>query len=126
MQDYIKVINATIDMINHFKGVEENIISVSKDSSLRLANLIENGTIQANEEVVLALQYQDIVSQRLSATMEAMEETNKYLQQYAKDVLCTEEFLEHLSFTLQNAIKKQLAFEGNCDTDDSSEDDIFF
>jgi hypothetical protein len=126
MNDSEKVLNSAIDMINHFEDVEKNIIVVSKESSLKLAKLIESGKIEADEEVVTALQYQDIVSQRLSATIEAMEETKKYLEQYVTDGMCADELLEKLSFTLQNAIKKQIAFEGSTELDDSTEDDIFF
>jgi uncharacterized protein YwgA len=113
-------------MINHFEDVERNIIAVSKESSLKIAKLIEDGKVEASDEVVSALQYQDIVSQRLSATIEAMEETKRYLQNYVSDSMCADELLEKLSFTLQNAIKKQIAFEGSQDIDDSTEDDIFF
>jgi hypothetical protein len=126
MQDSEKVLNSAIDMINHFEDVEKNIIEVSKESSLKLAKLIEDGKIEASQDVVSALQYQDIVSQRLSATIEAMEETKMYLQDYVSEGMCADELLEKLSFTLQNAIKKQIAFEGSRDIDDSTEDDIFF
>jgi hypothetical protein len=126
MQDCAKVLNSAIDMINHFEEVEKNIISESKQSSMELARLIDDGKINATEEVIDALQYQDIVSQRLSATVEAMENTKKFIQEYVDDNMCPEEFLDKLSFTLQNAIKKQLAFEGSHDTDDTKEDDIFF
>jgi hypothetical protein len=126
MEDSEKVLNSAIDMINHFEDVERNIIAVSKESSLKIAKLIEDGKVEASDEVVSALQYQDIVSQRLSATIEAMEETKRYLQNYVSDSMCADELLEKLSFTLQNAIKKQIAFEGSQDIDDSTEDDIFF
>lgn len=69
-----KMIVSLDALLEHVKQVEEEIISLSKDSFLQLHEVISRNNVALDDKSIEAMQYQDIVSQQLGATIEAIEE----------------------------------------------------
>jgi len=68
------------DLLEHVKQVELDTISISKEAQMKLANFMEKNGCVLDDDAAEAMQYQDIVSQQLSATIEAIDMVQKNLQ----------------------------------------------
>jgi len=71
------------ELLEHIKQVERDTITISKEAQMKLSSFIESNNIEIDDEAAEALQYQDIVSQQLSATIEAIELVQKNLQMFS-------------------------------------------
>ena len=71
------------NLLEHIKEVEQDTINISQEAQMKLSSFIERNKIQIDDEAAEALQYQDIVSQQLTATIEAIELVQKNLQMFA-------------------------------------------
>ena len=71
------------NLLEHIKQVEQDTINISKEAQMKLSSFIERNEIQIDDEAAEALQYQDIVSQQLTATIEAIDLVQKNLQMFA-------------------------------------------
>jgi hypothetical protein len=77
------IFDSLYELLDHIKQVEQDTISISKEAQMKLSSFMENKNIELDDEAAEALQYQDIVSQQLSATIEAIELVQKNLQMFA-------------------------------------------
>ncbi len=71
------------ELLEHIKEVEKDTIKISKEAQMKLSTFMENQNIELDDDAAEALQYQDIVSQQLSATIEAIELVQKNLQMFS-------------------------------------------
>ena len=77
------IFDSLYELLDHIKQVEQDTINISKEAQMKLSSFMENKNIELDDEAAEALQYQDIVSQQLSATIEAIELVQKNLQMFA-------------------------------------------
>jgi len=109
------------DLLEHIKQVERDTITISKEAQMKLSSFIEKNNIQIDDEAAEALQYQDIVSQQLSATIEAIELVQKNFKMFAhtfmQDEITSDESVVKLrskmDVVLQQAKEKKDAFSGH-------------
>ena len=121
------------DLLEHIKQVETDTINISKEAQMKLSSFIEKNNIEIDDEAAEALQYQDIVSQQLSATIEAIELVQKNLQMFAhtfkQDEMIADESVIKLrtkmDTVLDQAKAKKDAFSGHV-KDNSDEHEIEF
>ncbi len=119
-------------LLAHIKNVEEDTMSLSKDSLLKLSSFLERNSIEIDDDVAQALQYQDIISQQLSASIEAIEAIQKSIHQfkfaYKEDESIALESMSLLQKKLGNILERakdnRRAFSGNIDH--NSDDEIEF
>ncbi len=108
-------------LLEHIRIVEEETISLSRESMLKLSGFLERQGIAVDDEVTEALQYQDIIAQQLSATIEAIESVQKNIHQFnhafREDEKIAVSSFENLQNKLSSAIaraqEKRKAFSGN-------------
>ncbi len=121
-------------LLEHIKEVERDTINISKEAQLKLSAFIEHNKIEIDDEAAEALQYQDIVSQQLSATIEAIEAVQKNLQLFAHTFKEDEKIADEsvvklrkkLSSVLDDAKAKKEAFLGHVKNTDDEHDIEFF
>ena len=77
------IFDSLYELLEHIKQVEKDTINISKEAQMKLSSFMENKNIELDDDAAEALQYQDIVSQQLSATIEAIELVQKNLQMFA-------------------------------------------
>ena len=120
-------------LLEHIKQVERDTISISKEAQMKLSSFMEKKNIELDDEAAEALQYQDIVSQQLSATIEAIELVQDNLQMFADTFKEDEKIADEsaiklrakLSTVLEDAKAKKEAFSGHV-KDKSDEHEIEF
>lgn len=121
------------ELLEHIKQVEQDTINISKEAQMKLSAFIERNEIQIDDEAAEALQYQDIVSQQLSATIEAIELVQKNLQMFAHTFKEDEKIADEsvlklrskMNAVLLQARAKKDAFSGHV-KDSSDEHEIEF
>ena len=117
-------------LLNHIKEVEEDIKDMTKESYMVVSKVFST---QENlpDEALESLQYQDIISQQLTATIEAIESVqeniNYFLHSTKEDSAMMQSNLNRLGAKLVKATDearaKREAFQGKSKSD---EDDIEF
>ena len=121
------------ELLEHIKQVEKDTINISKEAQMKLSAFMEKKNIELDDDAAEALQYQDIVSQQLSATIEAIELVQKNLQMFAhmfrQDEKIADDSVDKLRIkmntVLADAKAKKEAFSGHI-KDKSDENEIEF
>jgi hypothetical protein len=135
-----ELVQSVVDVLEHVQEVENSIIDLSKDATLEFSKAVENTDIALSDEFMSALQYQDILSQQLSATVEAMNITATQIKEYIQNFECedklddqssklVEEFQalgSNINEAIKNAKIKQETFGGRVLNDTASNDIEFF
>ncbi len=127
------IFDSLYELLDHIKQVEQDTINISKEAQLKLSSFMENKNIELNDEAAEALQYQDIVSQQLSATIEAIELVQQNLQMFAHTFKEDEKIADNsilklrikMDTVLKDAKAKKEAFSGHI-KDKSDEHEIEF
>ena len=127
------IFDSLYELLDHIKQVEQDTINISKEAQLKLSTFMEKKNIELDDEAAEALQYQDIVSQQLSATIEAIELVQKNLQMFAHNFKEDEKIADDsilklrakMSTVLNEAKAKKDAFSGHI-RDKSDEHEIEF
>ncbi len=97
------------NLLEHIKEVEQDTINISREAQMKLSSFIERNKIQIDDEAAEALQYQDIVSQQLTATIEAIELVQKNLQMFAHNFKEDEKIADDSIDKLRNKMESVLA-----------------
>jgi len=108
----MEILNSMDQLFEHVKEVEEDVIDLSKESLLKLSNFLEQNAIEIDDEVAESLQYQDIISQQLSATIEVMQSVRESISEFnnGDDIHILQ---SKLGIALERAKEKRQAFSGN-------------
>lgn len=122
------------DLLEHIKQVERDTITISKEAQMKLSSFIEKNNIEIDDEAAEALQYQDIVSQQLSATIEAIELVQKNIQMFSHSFSEDEKIADasvmklrkKMRLVLEEAKAKKDAFSGHIKTKSDEHDIEFF
>lgn len=121
-------------LLNHIKAVETDVVSMSKDSYLAMSNAFAQSDVTVPDSVMETMQYQDIISQQLSATVDAIESVQKNIEFFVhsskEDSGMIRTNLVKLNKKLDKAIteaqSKREAFSGKLGHDDESDEIEFF
>ena len=121
------------ELLEHIKQVEKDTIHISREAQLKLSSFMEKQGVELDDEAAEALQYQDIVSQQLTATIEAIELVQKNLQMFAHTFKEDEKIADDsvtklrtkMSAVLEDARAKKEAFGGHV-KDNTDEHEIEF
>jgi len=128
------VFDSLNELLEHIKQVEQDTITISKEAQLKIAAFIEKSGVEIDDEAAEALQYQDIVSQQLAATIEAIDLVQQNLQVFAHNFAEDEKMTDSsaallrkkLDAVLETAQAKREAFSGHIkDKNDKHEIEFF-
>lgn len=122
------------ELLEHIKQVEQDTIAISQAAQMKISVFMEKKGIELDDEAAEALQYQDIVSQQLSATIEAIELVQKNLQMFSHNFKEDEKTADEsviklrtkLTMVLEEARAKKERFSGHIkDNSDAYEIEFF-
>jgi len=130
----MQILKSVSMLLDHIRAVEEDTINLSRESLLKLSTYLEKNNMVIDDDVAEALQYQDIISQQLSATIEAIDEVQKSLtvfdHAYANDeniaIVSMEKLQGKLGRALTKAQEKRDAFSGKIHQAADADDEIEF
>jgi len=127
------MLNSVDELLAHIKDVQLDIVELSSESLMKMSNFIEKNNLEIDEDISTALQYQDIITQQLNASIEAIESMRSSISIFAHayesdESLATQsmdKLQEKLSATLQEAKDKKSRFSGKF-ADEHADDEIEF
>lgn len=113
--------SSVLAILKHIDSVQSTIIELSEHSVFAFQEFIEKEGKHADENVLKAYQYQDVIKQQLNAVKDAIgtieQSIRVYLHALGHDEMLLEESIDSLSKklrrSLQIAKEKQAEFSGN-------------
>jgi len=128
------IFDSLYELLEHIKEVEQDTINLSKEAQMKLSTFIEKKNIELDDDAAEALQYQDIVSQQLSATIEAIELVQQNLQMFSHTFKTDEKIADDsivklrakMNTVLDEARAKKEAFSGHLKSQTDESDIEFF
>lgn len=104
------------EVLEHIKSVESETIELTREAELGIVRYIEKNGLILDDETLEVMQYQDIISQQLHATIEMIENIQSLIRTTSVNESSGLEGLaameEKLSNVLQQARDKHSAFSG--------------
>ncbi len=128
------ILNAVDELLEHIQEVQTSVKSLSSDSLMNMNSFMQKNNLEIDDEIATAFQYQDIITQQLDASLEAIESMRKsiavFSHAYKSDEALANGSLaklqEKLQSTLKEAKEKKERFSGNASGDISENDEIEF
>ena len=121
------------ELLEHIKEVQIDTINLSQESTMMLSHFIEQRNIELDENAAKSLQYQDIISQQLTATIEAIDSVQKSIQIFesafhSDEIVASgsmDKLQKKLKTTLSEAKLKRDSFSGKLTHEDENEIEFF-
>lgn len=128
------ILSCIVEILKHIENVQRDVLVLSERSMVSFHNFIEKNNLIPDEKTLEGFQYQDIITQQLSAVSEAIAAIEKnitiHLHAAKDDQNMVEESNEKLTTSLmmllQTAKEKQEAFSGNAINPSHGESIEFF
>ena len=128
------ILNSVDKLLQHIKEVQEDVIALSHDSLMKMNDFIEQNNLEVDENITTSLQYQDILTQQLNATVEAIDSMRNSIEVFSHTDTNDENLVsqsvkkleEKLDSTLQEAKDKKDRFSGKSVSDDADDAIEFF
>jgi hypothetical protein len=110
-----------VDILTHIEAVQKDVSNLSERSALCFHKIMEDNKLEANSETLDAFQYQDVISQQLSAVSDAIETIKQsidiYLSSVKEDQATLSDSMDKLSSRLTKSLEvakaKKDAYSGN-------------
>lgn len=128
------ILKSVDSLLAHLEDVQKDVMSLSEESLMKMSSYIENHGLEIDDDLSTALQYQDIITQQLTATEEAIKSMRKSLDRFSHafnndENLVQDSMLkleEKLNKTLELAKEKKDRFSGKTSELNSANDEIEF
>jgi len=122
------------ELLSHIKEVQLDVIELSNESLMKMSSFMESNGLEIDEDISTALQYQDIISQQLNATIEAIESMKKSIAVFSHAFKSDEglaqqsivKLQEKLQATLNEAKEKKSRFSGKHAVEHADDEIEFF
>lgn len=130
----MQFLNTLNGLLEHVKSVERETIALTQEAQLRFVRFLDKNKLCADDETLEAMQYQDIIAQQLSATIEAIESAQEHMQYFmhafSEDDAIAAQSIEKMHGKLTNALEKakekHSAFSGKVNREDDDDGIEFF
>lgn len=127
------MLDSVEELLAHIKEVQLGVMELSSESLMKMSSFMEKNSLEIDEDISTALQYQDIITQQLTATNEAIDSMKKSIDIFSHAFKSDEglanesiaKLKEKLNTTLQDAKDKKSRFSGKV-ADDHVDDEIEF
>ena len=121
----MSILNAVNELLEHMQNVQVDVIKLSSDSLSNMSSFIEKNGLEVDEEILTSFQYQDIITQQLTANIETMQSIQKSILSFETNQ-DTQILQEKLDLLLQDAKEKKERFSGKTVEQDVSAETIEF
>lgn len=110
-----------VDIMEHVQNVQSNVAQLLERSALSFHQFLEERGLDADENVLKAYQYQDVMKQQLIAISDAVIIVEKSIRAYVyreqgdEEILCEniDKLLQEIKHSLVRAKKQHEDFSGN-------------
>ena len=128
------ILKSVDDLLEHIKEVQTSVKILSNDSLMSMNSFMQKNNLEIDDEIATAFQYQDIITQQLDASLEAIESMRKSIAIFSHAYKSDEDLAngsllklqEKLNSALAQAKEKKERFSGKSNGDVSENDEIEF
>lgn len=128
------MLDSVEELLAHIKEVQLDVMELSSESLMKMSSFMERNSLEIDEDISTALQYQDIITQQLTATNEAIDSMKKSIDIFSHAFKSDEglanesiaKLKEKLNTTLQDAKDKKSRFSGKVANDHVDDEIEFF
>ena len=128
------ILDSIDELLVHIKDVQSDVIELSGESLMKMSGFIEKNGLEIDEDISTALQYQDIITQQLNASIEAIDSMQKSIEIFSHAFKSDEGLVnesltklqDKLTATLQEAKDKKSRFSGKHASEHADDDIEFF
>jgi len=128
------ILKSVDDLLEHIKEVQTSVKTLSNDSLMSMNSFMQKNNLEIDDEIATAFQYQDIITQQLDASLEAIESMRKSIAIFSHAYKSDEDLAngsllklqEKLNSALAQAKEKKERFAGKSNGDVSESDEIEF
>ena len=78
------ILDSVDSLLEHIEEVQKDVTALSSESLLKMSNYIERNNLEVDDDISTALQYQDIITQQLSATTEAIDSMRTSIKRFSQ------------------------------------------
>ena len=121
----MSILNAINELLEHMQNVEVDVMKLSSDSLSKMSGFIEKNGLEVDEEILTSFQYQDIITQQLTANIETIKSLKKSILGFETN-RDTQILQESFDSILQEAKEKKARFSGKTAEQDVSAETIEF
>jgi len=122
------------ELLNHIKDVQVDVMELSNESLMKMSSFMEKNSLEIDEDISTALQYQDIITQQLTATNEAIDSMKISIEMFSHAFKSDEglaqqsivKLQEKLQATLAEAKEKKSRFSGKHAAEHADDEIEFF
>ena len=122
------------ELLNHIKDVQVDVMELSNESLMKMSSFMEKNSLEIDEDISTALQYQDIITQQLTATNEAIDSMKISIEMFSHAFKSDEglaqqsivKLQEKLQATLAEAKEKKSRFSGKHAPEHADDEIEFF
>lgn len=109
MKQHGEVLRSLLELLRHVQEVERDVMELSRKSTLKVSEILSRNKVPMDEDAAWVMQHQDIISQQLSATTEAIgvieQYINRYLSSLEEDTNMVESSITKLDEKLQRSLE---------------------
>lgn len=128
------ILKSVDDLLEHIKDVQTSVKSLSSDSLMNMSAFMEKNRLEVDDEIAIAFQYQDIITQQLDASIEAIDSMRSSIEIFSHAFKSDEDLAngsllklqEKLNVILKEAKEKKERFAGQTASSDRDNDEIEF
>ena len=128
------ILESVDNLLEHIEEVQKDVTGLSRDSLLKMSSYIEKNQLEVDDDISTALQYQDIITQQLDATIEAIDSMRKSIQRFSHAFESDENLAQDsmkklqdkLNTTLAEAKDKKSRFSGKTSDNEATDEIEFF
>jgi len=122
------------ELLDHISTVEQDVGQFTFDAFIAMNRYLQENNLQVDENLAMALQSQDIISQQLSATMDAIQSCKEGIAAFEAYLTTDIEkvksdldaITEKFSSATAKAKERREAYLGNMHNEDSDDEVEFF
>jgi len=128
------ILKSVDELLEHIKDVQTSVKSLSGDSLMNMSAFMEKNGLEVDDEIALAFQYQDIITQQLDASIEAIDSMRSSIEVFSHAFKSDEDLANgsllklqgKLNTALQEAKEKKERFAGQTAKSESDDEIEFF
>jgi len=114
------ILKSVDSLLEHIKDVQTSVKTLSSDSLMNMNAFMEKNRLEADDDIAAAFQYQDIITQQLDASIEAIDSMRSSIEIFSHAFKSDEDLAngsilklqEKLNTALQEAKEKKDRFAG--------------
>jgi len=121
-------------LLEHIKNVQEDVKNLSNDSMMKVSTFMEKNSLEIDDDIALSFQYQDIITQQLDASLEAINSMRTSIEVFSHAFKSDEDLAngslqklqDKLTLALDEAKDKKERFSGKLVQPADENDEIEF